>query len=64
LAQLVGTQLDNTIGNSYEYISQYAQRLKKSVAIAVLSVVSEIEKVLDLILQDTPASQQYTEIEK
>ena len=52
LAQLVGTQLESTLGNSYEYIRDHASRINKDVGVACLSVISEVEKVLRLILVD------------
>lgn len=47
LAQLVGTKLESTVGNSYKYIEGYA---KKDVGKACLAVISDVEKVLKLIL--------------
>ena len=50
LAQLVGTEMESTLGNSYEYIKGYASRLNKDVGKACLSVVAEVGKVLEMIL--------------
>jgi hypothetical protein len=50
LAQIVGTELNSTLGNSYAYIERYASQIKKDVGRACLSVLSEVEKVLNLIL--------------
>lgn len=50
LAQLVGTEIKSTLGNSYEYISWYATLIGKSVEHACLGVLGDIEKVLKLIL--------------
>ncbi len=50
LAQLVGTQIDSTMGNSYEYIKNYAEKMKKNVGLACVSLISDVEKVLKLIL--------------
>lgn len=50
LAQLVGTQIDSTMGNSYQYIKNYADKMKKNVGLACVSVISDVEKVLKLIL--------------
>lgn len=46
IAQLVGTKIESSLGNSYEYISSYAKRIGKEVGIACLSVLSQVEKVL------------------
>ncbi|NUM36386.1 MAG: antirestriction protein [Candidatus Brocadiae bacterium] len=50
LAQLVGTEMESSIGNSYEYIQKYATLAKKDVGVACLSVVADVEKILKLIL--------------
>lgn len=50
LAKLVGTEIESSLGNSYHYISGYARELNKDVAKACLSVLTEVEKVLALIL--------------
>lgn len=50
LANIVGTDIKNTTGNSYEYIKIYAQKIKKDVGKACLSVLADVEKVLKLIL--------------
>ncbi|WP_372364790.1 ArdC-like ssDNA-binding domain-containing protein [Candidatus Uabimicrobium sp. HlEnr_7] len=50
LAQIVGTQIESTLGNSFLYIKSYAQRMGKDVGVACLSVLSQVEKVLHLIL--------------
>lgn len=56
LCQLVGKNPIDTAGNSFQYIERYAKKLKMSVYFACLHVLSETEKVLNLILQEkTPA---------
>ena len=52
LAHLVGTQMENSLGNSYQYIEHYSpvKAGKKDVARACLRVISEVEQVLTLIL--------------
>lgn len=51
LCQMVGKELKSSLGNSYEYIKGYAKELGKSPEKACLSVLSETEKVLNLILK-------------
>jgi len=51
LCRLVGKQGNNTIGNSYRYIEKYAEKIKMSPYKACLKVMSETEKVLNLILK-------------
>ena len=48
LAQLMGTQMENSLGNSYQYIQHYSQG--KDVVRACLKVLAEVEQVLKLIL--------------
>jgi len=50
LAEMVGTQMESTLGNSYQYIKNYADKMKKDVGLACVSVISDVEKVLKLIL--------------
>ncbi len=50
LCRMVGKQLADTTGNSYRYIEKYAGRLKMNPYTACLKVMSETEKVLNLIL--------------
>jgi len=47
LAQLVGTKTESTLGNTYKYIEGYA---KQDAGKACLAVISDVEKVLKLIL--------------
>jgi hypothetical protein len=55
LCRLVGKQGNNTIGNSYRYIEKYAEKIKMSPYKACLKVMSETEKVLNLILKGEDA---------
>lgn len=50
LAQMVGTQVESTLGNSYNYIKSYSDKTGKDIGLACLSVLSQVEKVLHLIL--------------
>ena len=47
---MVGKQVADTTGNSYRYIEGYAEKLKMNPYTASLKVMSETEKVLNLIL--------------
>lgn len=51
LCKLLGKQTNDTFGNSYRYIERYAEKLKTSPYTACLKVMSETEKVLNLILK-------------
>ncbi|MCD4811249.1 antirestriction protein [bacterium] len=51
LCKLVGKQQNDTVGNSYRYIEKYAEKIKMSSYHACLKVMSETEKVLNLILK-------------
>ena len=53
LCRLVGTSGDKFLGNSYRYIENYANEIKMSPYSAVLKVISETEKVLKLILEQS-----------
>ena len=50
LCRLVGKQVKDTTGNSYQYIEMYAEKLGLSPYSACLRVLGETEKVLGLIL--------------
>jgi hypothetical protein len=52
LCQLVGKTLDRHLGNSYSYIENYARKLDCTPYKSVLSLLSEVDKVLKLILQE------------
>jgi hypothetical protein len=51
LCRMVGKQPGDSLGNSYSYIERYAAKLKLSPHNACLKVMSETEKVLNLILK-------------
>ncbi len=50
LCKLVGKQGNGRFGNSYRYIEKYSEKIKMSPYNACLKVMSETEKVLNLIL--------------
>jgi len=50
LCRLVGKSDKDTRGNTYEYIKHYAEKMKKNVGQACVSVLSDVEKVLKEIL--------------
>ena len=50
LCILVGKQAKDTSGNSYRYIERYAEKAKLSPHSACLKVMSQTEKVINLIL--------------
>jgi antirestriction protein ArdC len=50
LARMVGKSIEDTTGNSYQYIKRYAEKLRISPHQACLSVLSQTEKILNLIL--------------
>jgi hypothetical protein len=50
LCILVGKEAHDTFGNSYRYIERYAEKAKLTPHSACLKVVSQTEKVLNLIL--------------
>ncbi len=52
LCRIVGKEPDKTIGNSYQYISHYASKLKITPVKACLKVLDEVELVLNFILHD------------
>jgi antirestriction protein ArdC len=52
LCRIVGKQPHDTLGNSYSYIELYAEKLKTSPYTACLRVLSDTEKVLNLILKE------------
>jgi hypothetical protein len=55
LCRIVGKQPTDSLGNSYRYIQRYAEKLNISAYTACLKVMSETEKVLNLILNTRPA---------
>jgi antirestriction protein ArdC len=50
LCSLIGKSGEKYLGSNYQYIETYAKRVKKSVHSACLTVMSDTEKVLNLIL--------------
>ena len=50
LCNLIGKSGEKYLGHNYQYIEAYAQRVKKSAHSACLTVMSDTEKVLNLIL--------------
>lgn len=50
LCHVFGMNGENTTGNSYEYISFYAEKAKKDVGVVCVSVLGDVEKVLNLIV--------------
>ena len=51
LCRMVGKQSRDTTGNSYRYIERYAEKIKLSPQAACMKVMSDTEKVLNLILK-------------
>jgi len=51
LARIVGRSAEDTIGNSFRYVDNYAKQLKVDVHTACMKVLSDTEKVLNLILK-------------
>ncbi len=49
---MVGKKLADTTGNSFQYIEGYAEKIKMNPYTACLKVMSETEKVLNLILKE------------
>lgn len=52
LAQMAGKSIEASMGNHYRYIQRYADKLKMSVHSACLKVLSDVEKVLNLIIHN------------
>ena len=52
LCRMVGKKLADTTGNSYKYIEGYSEKIKMNPYTACLKVMSETEKVLNLILKE------------
>lgn len=62
LARICGKSMKDTTGNSFQYVRHYAEKIKMSPHQACLKVLSDTEKVLNLILHgesqgNTPAIQ-------
>jgi hypothetical protein len=51
LGKIVGKSAEDTTGNSFRYIEKYAAQLKMDVHTACMKVMSDTEKVLNLILK-------------
>jgi hypothetical protein len=49
LAQIYGRKQADE-GRTFEYVSKYAEEMKKDVSAAIVSVLSDVEKVLSLII--------------
>ena len=50
LCSLVGKTDDKYLGNTYRYIEEYAEKIKKSPIAACMQVLDETKQVLNLIL--------------
>lgn len=50
LSRIAGKSIEDTTGNSFRYISHYAKKVKMDPAKACLRVLSDCEKILNLIL--------------
>ena len=57
LCRLTGHETDRSLGNSYRYIEEYGGRMNLSPHAACLRVLSETEKVLNLILKEGSQSE-------
>ena len=51
LCKLTGKEVDSSFGNSYRYIEKYAEQMRTTPHAACLKVLSDTEKVLNLILK-------------
>lgn len=58
LCRIVGKDGNKHLGKSYQYIETYAKEINLSAHKAVLHVLSDVEKVLHLILQDTSVKEE------
>lgn len=50
LSKIIGKSAEDTTGNSYRYIKRYAEQIKMSPHKACLKVLSDCQKILNLIL--------------
>ena len=64
LAKMVGKSLVDTTGSNFQYIKQYAEQLKMDVHSACLKVLSDTEKVLNLIIHNSIEGEGYTKHQK
>jgi len=55
LARIAGKSAEDTTGNSYRYIKRYAKQIKMSPHKACLKVLSDCEKIINLILHGRAA---------
>lgn len=62
LCHIVGMNPGRTLGNSYQYICSYASAVRMEPANACLAVLSDIEKVLNLILTESAALKTSVEV--
>jgi len=61
LCRIVGKDGDKYLGNSYRYIERYAEKINIAPYSACLKVMSETERVLNLILEGDSDNRQYIE---
>ena len=61
LCRIVGKSGIRYFGNSYRYIERYADKLKMSPYSACIKVMSEVEKVLNLIMQEGEKTVEHAE---
>jgi len=64
LARMVGKSLADTTGNHYHSIKQYADQFEMSVHCACLRVLSDTEKVLNLIIHNNIEGEETTACQK
>jgi hypothetical protein len=64
LAKMVGKSIVDTTGSNFQYIKQYAEQLKMDVHSACLKVLSDTEKVLNLIIHNNIQGEGYTKHQK
>ena len=53
LCHFLGCSVNDTTGNSYEYVLFYANKANKDIGTACVSVLADVEKVLSLILMES-----------
>jgi hypothetical protein len=62
LCRLTGKEADGSFGHSYRYIEKYAEQMKTTPHSACLKVLSDTEKVLNLILKSSNSHQEAPEL--
>jgi hypothetical protein len=62
LCHIVGMEPGRTLGNSFDYICHYASSVRMEPVNACLAVLSDIEKVLNLILSESAALKPTVEV--